>query len=628
MERESFEDLEVAELLNQNFIAVKVDREERPDVDQIYMSVCQALTGQGGWPLTIIMTPEQRPFFAGTYFPKHSKYGRPGLMDVLEQIAQLWQSEQPKLLEIGNQLTSKIQAEVGARPGTLPADVLDKAYQLFLRSYDTRYGGFGDAPKFPTPHNLMLLLRYWKKTGEPKALSMVEETLDSMHRGGIYDHVGFGFARYSTDRQWLVPHFEKMLYDNALLAMAYLETYQINRNARFGRIAKEIFTYVLRDMTSPEGAFFSAEDADSEGAEGKFYVWQPREVYDILGPIDGELFCRYYDITEEGNFEGAGIPNLIHQDPVKFAGELDIDLKDLVEGLEKCRKILFTEREKRIHPHKDDKILTSWNGLMIAALAMGGRILGDEQYTRAAARAMKFIEQSLRRQDGRLLARYRQGEAAYPAYLEDYAFAVWGLLELYASTYESAYVQRAMELTEDMIELFFDRENGGFFFYGKDSEQLLSRPKEIYDGAIPSGNSAATVNLLRLARLTGNDKYQQIAEKQFRTFAGNLGSYPAGHAFFLVGAYLNQEAPLEIVLSGKNSAPDLKHMIAAVQQKFLPNAAILVRLEDQINDQVESLLPLLKEKAAQGGKATAYVCKNLACRPPVTNLKQLLEIIS
>lgn len=625
MEKESFEDQDVAEVLNRDFVAIKVDREERPDVDQIYMSVCQALTGSGGWPLTIIMGPDQRPFFAGTYFPKEAQYGRPGLIELLEQIAEMWKSERSQLLEAGEKLLQHMQGEANTSPGELPADVLDKAYRLFERNYDATYGGFGTAPKFPTPHNLLLLLRYWKKTGQEKALIMVEETLDAMHRGGIYDHIGFGFSRYSTDEKWLVPHFEKMLYDNALLALAYIETYQITGNPRFGRVAKEIFTYILRDMTSPEGGFYSAEDADSEGEEGKFYVWQPEEVVDILGEVDGELYSRYYDITPQGNFEEASIPNLIGQNPLDFAEELDVELADLIEGLEKCRQQLFAEREKRIHPYKDDKILTSWNGLMIASLARGARVFQSDRYREAASKAVDFIFSKLRREDGRLLARYRDGQAAYPAYLEDYAFLVWGLLELYEATFESSYVEKAVELTDAMINLFYDAKHGGFFFYGKDSEQLLSRPKEIYDGAIPSGNSVATVNLLRLGRLTGKQNYQDLANQQLNTFAGDIQKYPIGYSYFLLGAYLSQESPVEIVLAGRKGDPDLAQMRKTVQQVFLPTAVLLMHSED--GKKSEDLLPLLQDKVPVEGKASAYICRDFACQPPITDVAKLKKAL-
>ncbi|ABO51357.1 protein of unknown function DUF255 [Desulforamulus reducens MI-1] len=627
MERESFESEEVAKILNEHFVSIKVDREERPDIDQIYMNVCQSLTGSGGWPLTIMMTPDQKPFFAGTYFPKQAQYGRPGITEILENVASLWKNERQHLLEVGDKLVSHMQSEASTAPGQLPADILDKAYHIFAQNYDATYGGFGTAPKFPTPHNLMFLLRYWHKTGEAKALSMVEETLDAMHRGGIYDHIGFGFSRYSTDKKWLVPHFEKMLYDNALLALAFTETYQITGNPRFGRVAKEIFTYILRDMTSPEGGFYSAEDADSEGVEGKFYVWRPEEVISLLGQVDGELYCQYYDITSTGNFEGESIPNLIGQDPFKFSQDLEITLGDLVEGLEACRKTLFEERAKRIHPYKDDKILTAWNGLMIAALARGAQVFQSKRYLEAASNAMGFIFDRLQRNDGRLLARYREYEAAYPAYLDDYAFVIWGLLELYQATFEPRHLQNAVYLTDDMIDLFYDDKQGGFYFYGKDSEQLISRPKDIYDGAIPSGNSVATVNLFKLARLTGNSRYEELANQQLQVFADELARYPAGYSFFMMGAYLQQEPPMEIVIAGTKEDPSLQQMINTLRQNFLPNASVLVRYDDEFANKWSPLLPLLKDKTPVNGKAAAYVCQNLACQAPLTEPEALQKMI-
>ncbi|CCO08033.1 thioredoxin domain-containing protein [Desulforamulus hydrothermalis] len=623
MERESFESADVAEVLNKYFVSIKVDREERPDVDQIYMSVCQALTGSGGWPLTVIMTPQQKPFFAGTYFPKETNYGRPGLIEILTRIAWLWEHERPSLLAMGEQLTAHLHQEAAVSPGQLPADILDQAYRLLARNYDASYGGFGTAPKFPTPHNLMFLLRYYYKTKQPQALTMVEETLDAMHRGGIYDHIGFGFARYSVDHKWLVPHFEKMLYDNALLALAFLETYQVTGNMRFGRIAKEIFAYVLRDMTSPEGGFYSAEDADSEGTEGKFYLWQPQEVVDILGQPDGEIFCRYYNITAQGNFEGSNIPNLIGQDPRRFAAELGIELADLVKGMEKCRSLLFKARSKRVHPFKDDKILTAWNGLMIAALSRGARVFHSEVYRTAAVKAVNFINQRLRRPDGRLLARFRDGEAAFPAYLDDYAFLAWGLLELYEATFDTDYLAEAVRLTEDMIELFLDQQHGGFFFYGKDSEQLISRPKEIYDGALPSGNSVAAVNLIRLARLTGNDRFAELAHRQLTGFAQQVEQYPAGYSFFMIAAYLLQEPPLEIVLTGEAADDSLRRMIQTVQRAFLPHGVIMARYEGADTEEPARLLPLTRDKLPVNGQATVYFCENFTCRKPITELSQL-----
>jgi len=442
MERESFEDEEVAWFLNRHYISIKVDREERPDIDHIYMEVCQAMTGQGGWPLTVVMTPDKQPVFAGTYFPKRGRWGKPGLLEILKQIQEKWEVEKEKIVGVGMRVTEAIQLRQFSSGEDLSKATLDQAFQQFCNSFDPVYGGFGPAPKFPTPHNLMFLLRYWKMTREHEALAMVEKTLAAMHNGGIYDHIGFGFARYSTDREWLVPHFEKMLYDNALLAIAYLEAYQVTGNNRYARVAREIFTYVLRNMTSQEGGFYSAEDADSEGEEGKFYLWVPEEIKGILGEEEGEYYCRLFGITQEGNFEGRSIPNLILSCTDERAGLLKIDDQELLgmlELVEESRRKLFIEREKRVHPFKDDKILTAWNGLMIAALAKGSRVLNNPEYSRAAARAVEFIWQKLRRQDGRLLARYRDEEAAFLAYLDDYAFLVWGLIELY----EAAFVDGA-----------------------------------------------------------------------------------------------------------------------------------------------------------------------------------------
>ncbi|HZW82949.1 MAG TPA: thioredoxin domain-containing protein, partial [Candidatus Deferrimicrobium sp.] len=417
MERESFEDQEVADLLNAKYISIKVDREERPDIDHIYMSVCQGITGHGGWPLTIIMTPEQKPFYAGTYFPKNSRMGTPGLIDLLGQISTRWETERSSLEKTGEQIVSAVTEQIlVSRPGELSQATLDEAYELLEQSFDVKYGGFGKAPKFPTPHNLAFLLRYYQQSGKQKALEMVETTLNSMADGGIYDHIGFGFSRYSTDRYWLVPHFEKMLYDNAQIAWVLLETYQVTKNERYASVAREIFSYVLRDMVSPEGGFYSAEDADSEGEEGKFYVWTPEEVIAVLGPELGTLYNVCFNIKPEGNFEGKNIPNLLLVNSKNLADKYSLSPEELKAKLESAREKLWTEREKRIHPHKDDKVLTAWNGLMIAALAKGAQIL-DPSYAQPAEKAVQFILDKMVDSKGRLLARYRDGEAAYPAYV-------------------------------------------------------------------------------------------------------------------------------------------------------------------------------------------------------------------
>jgi uncharacterized protein YyaL (SSP411 family) len=544
MERESFEDKEVADLLNRYFVAVKVDREERPDIDNIYMTVCQALTGHGGWPLTIFMTPDKKPFFAGTYFPKKGRMGMPGLMDILNRVADLWKGKREELIESADKIMQAIQADATAafyEKGRITKETIKKGYEHLNRSFDPRYGGFGRAPKFPIPHNLLFLLRYWKLNKTDKALEMVKKTLNAMHRGGIYDHIGFGFSRYSTDNKWLVPHFEKMLYDNALLAMAYLEAYQATGAEEYRRVAREIFTYVLRDMTSEEGAFYSAEDADSEGVEGKFYVWDKGEVTSILSRERGERFCRLYDITQGGNFEGKSIPNLIDKSEEEVQEAL---------SLEEDRKQLYEYRNKRVHPYKDDKVLTAWNGLMIAALSMGARILGQNEYAQAAQRAVAFILDKLRRQDGRLLARYRDKEAAFPAYVDDYAFLILGLIEFYETTYDPYYLEKALELNDDMIHYFWDNDRGGLFLYGKDGEQLITRPKEVYDGAMPSGNSVAALNFLRLARLTGNEKLEKKAEQQLQYFSAVINESPAGYTYFLMAAMFALYPTKEIVVVG------------------------------------------------------------------------------
>lgn len=621
MEHESFEDPEVAEQLNSHFVAIKVDREERPDIDHIYMNVCQAMTGQGGWPLTVLLTPDKKPFYAGTYFPKRSKWGRPGMMDILTQIAEKWEDDRERIVQTADQITLAIQGQRTKDEGgsevanTLSMDLLHQAFTLYQQTFDQVYGGFGQAPKFPTPHNLSFLMRYYKETGEQKALEMVQKTLDSMYQGGLYDHLGYGFARYSTDREWLVPHFEKMLYDNALLTMDYLEAYQLTGIERYKRVAMETLTYIKRDMTSPEGGFYSAEDADSEGVEGKFYVWTPEQVYNFVGKEDGTLFCRNYDVSEKGNFEGHNIPNLI-------GNELDAQLN---QQLEPIRQALFAAREERIHPHKDDKILTAWNGLMIAAFSKAAAALQNEEYLRIARQAAEFIFSHLvRKEDGRLLARYREGEAAFPAYVDDYAFLVWGLIELYQASFEPEYLQQALYFHDEMIRLFEDDEQGGLFFYGSDSEQLITRPKEIYDGAIPSGNSTAAYNALRLSHLTGRTDLEEQAEHILHTFIDDVSHYPPGYAQYLTAAQFALGKSREIVLIGNKEDSQLKEMCQAVQTQFLPHTVFLVKSDDK--EQITELAPYLKDYKAVDGQATAYICQNFSCQAPTKNVSKLQNL--
>ncbi len=616
MAHESFEDPEVAEILSKHFISIKVDREERPDIDHIYMSVCQALTGQGGWPLTIFMTADKRPFYAGTYFPREDRMGIPGIITILEKISDVWKSDRSSILESCEHINDAIKQSQNPNGKEINTEeIVHRAFSDFNRDFDHRYGGFGGAPKFPSPHILYFLLRYWYVYKQDAALQMVEKTLDSMYKGGIYDHIGFGFSRYSTDRKWLVPHFEKMLYDNALLAIAYLEAFQATRHERHSVVAEQILTYVLRDMTSPEGGFYSAEDADSEGEEGKFYVWSVEEIKQVLGNESGEKYCGFYNISEQGNFEGLNIPNLI---------EKAIPSAEM-EFIDTCRQKLFSHREKRIHPYKDDKILTAWNGLMMATMAIGGRVLGSKRYQEAAEAAAKFIFEKLIRHDGRLLARYRDGDSAYPGYVDDYAFLIWGLTELYETTYNPEYLQKAINLTDDLIKLFWDEDKCGLFMYGSDSEALLTRPKEIYDGAMPSGNSVAAMCFLRLARLTGKSELEEKAQKQFRAFGESLEQVPRGYSFMLSSMLFSANKGKEIVLvGGKNHSED-DEMLKLIREGFRPFISPVYYSD--IYSSLKAVMPFIENYESIDGKTTAYVCENFSCKSPTNDIEQLKGLL-
>lgn len=614
MERESFEDEVVAQILNKYFVSIKVDREERPDIDHIYMNICQALTRSGGWPLTIIMTAEKKPFFAGTYFPKKSGMGHTGIIEILEQVADAWHNDKKALIASSEKITAHVLSSADeSHSEEVSKETVNRAFSSLAKSFDTAYGGFSGAPKFPMPHNLSFLLRYWKTTGNQDALKMVEKTLDSMHEGGIYDHIGHGFSRYSTDKKWLVPHFEKMLYDNALLAIAYLEAFQATKNERYSGVASNIFEYILRDMTAPEGGFYSAEDADSEGEEGKFYVWTRDEIIEVLGEEAGIQFCLYYDITKTGNFEdGTNIPNLI-------SNRADVD-DEMILKIEEMRKKLFVHREKRVHPYKDDKILTAWNGLMIAALSMGYRVLGDPSYRDAAEKAVLFIDKQLRREDGRLMARYRDGETAHLAYLDDYAFLVWGLIELYEAAFNPDILKLALKLNEDMMKYFYDTEKGGFYLYGSDGEQLIARPKDIYDGALPSGNSVLTLNLLRLARITGNSDLEDISIQQCEVFGTAIKNYPAGYTYMLEAVLFIYSNSSEITIVGDKSDADIIKMIDKINSSFLPYAVFILKDVAEQELILASIIPAITEHHMVEGKASAYICENHACKPPINEV--------
>ncbi len=625
MAHESFEDEDVSRLLNQSFISIKVDREERPDVDQVYMNVCQALTGQGGWPLSVFITPEKIPFFAGTYFPKSGRPGLIGFTDLLSRIANLWRTNREALLKSGRQILHVLRSAAApvAAELVLDEEILKKAFAHFSRVFDETNGGFGRAPKFPTPHHLTFLLRWFRRSRDPRAAAMVEKTLAAMRQGGIFDQIGYGFHRYSVDEGWLVPHFEKMLYDQALLAMAYTEAFQALGKEEYGRTAKEIFSYVLRDMTSAEGAFYSAEDADSEGEEGRFYVWTPREIKKILGADLGDLFCRSYDITPEGNFEnGTSIPH--RADALsRLAESAGRNIAELEDALETARGKLFQARAGRVHPLKDDKVLTSWNGLMIAALAKGSQALGNPSYAGAARRAADFLLEKMRARGGTLYRRYRNGDLAHAGYAEDYAFLVWGLLELYESLFDPKYLEEALHLTRIMIELFEDEENGGFYFTGKDHEALISRNKETYDGAIPSGNSVAAGNLLRLARLTGKFDLEDRAERLFRSFSATLAAAPMSCTQLLAAVDFRIGPAREIVIAGDPEEEDTQAVIAAVQRTFLPNKVLLVSPPGEAGKKISALAPFLAGMRPRGEKPTLYLCEGHACRNPLTDLAEI-----
>ena len=647
MERESFEDQEVAAVLNRYFIAIKVDREERPDVDHLYMAFCQALTGSGGWPLTILMTPEKKPFFAGTYFPKTQRYGHQGLMELLEQVGTLWKTNEAKVRESGDEIVAAVHSQRSIPKKTKPlsssingtslkdgqssasetiqtwgTQLIEKTYKLLAESFDARYGGFGRAPKFPTPHTLTFLLRYAQHHPQEKALAIVRKTLDGMAQGGIYDHVGFGFARYSTDEKWIVPHFEKMLYDNALLALAYLESYQVEHHPKDAQIAQDIFTYVLRDMTSPDGGFYSAEDADAEGIEGKFHVWTPQEIEAALDQETAARYCAVYDITPEGNFEGKSIPNLLQGTLGKIARDNSLTEDDVLNSLVSARQTLFVTREKRIHPHKDDKILTAWNGLMIAALGNGAQILGNKSYLEAAERAANFILTHLLRSDGRLLARYREGDAAYLGYLDDYAFFIGGLLELYSASGKPHYLRTALQLQEEQERLFCDEEGGGYYLTGLDAEELLIRPKESYDGALPSGNSITALNLLRLARLTGDERWERKAEQLLLDFRAVLEEHPSGYTAFLQALQFALHPSQELILAGSLESVQLSEMRQIFFSTFRPYASVLYQ-----EGSLDEIVPWVQDYPLQSNTVTAYLCQNFTCQRPVHQIDEFKALL-
>ena len=613
MEKESFEDEEVTKLMNESFISIKVDREERPDIDNVYMTVCQMLTGSGGWPLTVIMTPEKKPFFAGTYFSKYSKYGRAGMMDLLPKIGELWKDKYNDVVQSSKNITIHLkQLSERAPAGSVSKEVLDKACEIFKRLFDDESGGFGNAPKFPTPHNLLFLLRYWKKTKDTKALYMVEKTLQKMREGGIFDQIGFGFHRYSTDSQWLVPHFEKMLYDQAMLAMVYVEAYQATKKEEYKRTAEEICTYVLRDLRDEKGGFYCGEDADSEGEEGKFYVWREEEIINILDEKESKLFLETFNLKKEGNYLEESVKEKNGTNILFLNREVEI------ESFENARRKLFIEREKRIHPHKDKKILTSWNGLMIAALSKLYQITQNEKYIDAAKNAFNFLSDNVfMKSDSSVsvLHSYCDGVVDVKGFIDDYAFLIWGLLELYESTFEKKYLENAVELNKYILNNMWDQGSGAFFYTSsRNSEKLILRQKEIYDGAIPSGNSVSMLNLLKLWKHTALEDFENYALKIAPVFADDINHSPVSFSFLLCALDYYFGPSCEIVVVGDKDSEDTKTMLSALRNEFIPNKVLILNPEGKTFSMVND-------------RATVYVCQNFTCKNPVTDVQDLITML-
>ena len=636
MEHESFEDEKVAELMNDSFISIKVDREERPDIDNIYMTVCQMMTGSGGWPLTIIMTPDKKPFFAGTYFPKESRGGRIGLKDLIQKINLAWENQRDEINKSANEITSYLSLNNStASENYANENLLDMAFNTFEKTFDNQYGGFGKGRKFPSPHNLIFLLRYYYKTDNISALKMVTKTLTEMRKGGIFDQIGFGFHRYSTTSNWFLPHFEKMLYDQAMLSLAYTEAYQVTKNKLFKRTTEEILEYVLRDMISPQGGFYSAEDADSDGEEGKFYVWKKKEVIDILGQEEGELFTSIYNFSDSGTYReeatgkatGMNIPFLT-QTFEELSRDLKLPKVELENKLEKMRKKLFAEREKRIHPYKDDKILTDWNGLMIAALAKAGRVFNKQEYIDAAENSVKFVYSNLIDKKGNLLHRFRENEAGINAHIDDYAFLIWGLLELYESTFHTDYLVKAIDLTNVLTNNFWDnKNNSGFYFTSQNSEELISRPKEFYDGAIPSGNSVMYTNLQRIGKLTANTSFDNYADNLNKTFNKVVVQNPTAYSQFLSGLIFYYGPSYEVMIVGDKNENQFKDIIYTLNSNYFPNKVVMLIEENEKRKEIEEIAPFTKDYVTLDGKTTVYVCKNYVCNLPTTDKDKMIEML-
>ena len=630
MERESFEDETIAGLMNENFVSIKVDREERPDLDQVYMQAVQMLTGSGGWPMTVFLTPEGKPFYGGTYFPPDDRQGMPGFPRLLTSIAEAYSTNRGEVDRVTQQLTTQMSQSNQLPQGTsiLTVDILHQAYSSLATNFDYQNGGFGNAPKFPQPMTPEFLLRYYHHGYNPRALELVELTLEKMAYGGIYDQIGGGFHRYSTDPYWLVPHFEKMLYDNALLARLFLHTYLITGRALYRRVVEETLDYVLREMTDPSGGFYSAQDADSEGVEGKFFVWSPGEINAVMGDTDGEVFAGYYGVTAGGNFEGKNILN-IRQNPEEFAETKGLTADQLGDIINRGSKALLEVREQRIHPMRDDKVLASWNGLMLRSFAEAAAALGRPDYLAVAIKNAGFLVGSMK-SDGRLLRTYRDGQAKLLGYLEDYSFVIDGLLALYEATFDLRWLEEAVTLADSMIELFWDEGIGGFYDTGSDHETLVVRPRDVFDNAQPCGGSVASDVLLRLAVFTGKSDYSAKAAVPLRSLHQAMSQSPGGTGHWLSALDFYVSPPKEIAVIGPRDDPATQALLDTVFHRFLPNKVVM-GVEPPLSPTVGnsgSDIPLLAGRGMVGGLPSAYVCQNYACQLPVTDPAGLAEQLS
>ncbi|HXG93145.1 MAG TPA: thioredoxin domain-containing protein [Blastocatellia bacterium] len=624
MEHESFENEEIARLMNENFVCIKVDREERPDLDSIYMNAVQMMTGHGGWPMTVFLTPNLKPFYGGTYYPPVDRHGMPGFPRILMAIAESYRTRFNDVESSAEAITAELNKinRFRSTDEMLTSEVLNQAFSGLYANFDRSNGGFGGAPKFPPSMNLMFLLRHHHRTNSPDALQMVELTLRRMAGGGMYDHIGGGFARYSVDAHWLVPHFEKMLYDNALLARIYLYAYQQTKNPYYRRIAEETLEYIIRDMTSGEGGFYSSEDADSEGEEGKFYVWTKDEILELLGAQDGELFCEFFDVTKQGNFEhGKSILNT----PLpleEFARAKGRDVEEVRRIINAGRKRLFNAREDRVRPARDEKCLAAWNGLMLTAFAEAANILGRDDYRAVAVRNAEFILSRLMR-EGRLLRTYKDGQAKLNAYLEDYAYVMEGMLAVYEATFDLRYFNHARSLADVMIEKFWDEDEGGFYFTSSDHEKLITRTKDYFDNATPSGNSVAALNLLKLSHLVQEPDYQRRAVTILRALRQAMSKYPSAFGYLLCALDFYLSEPKEIAIVGHLDSHEVRSFVEEIYSRYIPNK--VVAAAEAEDEKAAEAISLMMGRTAVDGKATAYVCRNYTCLAPATTVEELAE---